>query len=73
MSRFRTEPKPDDIAAIRRIVASTGFFRPDEIAVAVELVEERLARGLEASGYHFVFAEDATAPFERFTVKGFGL
>lgn len=59
MLRFRTEPKPEDIAAVRRIVASTGFFRPDEIDIAVELVEERLDDGLEASGYHFVFADDA--------------
>jgi GNAT superfamily N-acetyltransferase len=37
-------------------VASTGFFYPDEVAVAEELVLERLAKG-PASGYHFVFAE----------------
>jgi ribosomal protein S18 acetylase RimI-like enzyme len=37
-------------------VASTGFFRDDEIEIAVELVEERLARGT-ASGYEFIFAE----------------
>ena len=59
MSIFRTEPTPDDIAAVRRIVTSTGFFRADEIDVAVELVEERLAEGLTASGYHFVFADRA--------------
>ena len=57
MTAFRTEPTRDDIAAVRRIVTSTGFFRPDEIDIAVELVEERLDQGLEASGYHFVFAE----------------
>jgi GNAT superfamily N-acetyltransferase len=55
--RFRDTPKPADVAAIRRIVESTGFFRPDESAVAVELVEDRLAKGLAASGYHFVFAD----------------
>ena len=48
-----------DVEAVRRLVASTGYFRPDEIAVAVELVEERLAKGLDASGYHFLFAEAA--------------
>jgi GNAT superfamily N-acetyltransferase len=41
---------------VRRIVESTGFFYPAECDVAVELVEERLAKG-EASGYYFVFAE----------------
>lgn len=53
---LREEVRPADLAAVRAIVASTGFFRPDEIDVAVELVEERLARGA-ASGYEFVFAE----------------
>lgn len=57
MAGFRTEPTPGDIAAVRRIVTSTGFFRPDEIDIAAELVEERLDQGLETSGYHFVFAD----------------
>ena len=47
---------PTDRDAVRRIVDRTGFFRPDEVDVAVELVEERLSRG-PASGYHFVFAQ----------------
>ena len=55
-SRFRYDVSPADAATIRRIVSGTGFFRDDEVAVAVELVEERLAKGT-ASGYHFVFAE----------------
>lgn len=54
---FRTEPRPTDIDAIRNIVASTGFFHDYEIDVAVELIEERLNQG-EASGYHFIFADD---------------
>lgn len=54
---LRAEPRAADIAAVRRIVASTGFFRPDEIDVAVELIEERLDLGLEKSGYHFLFAD----------------
>ncbi|MHB8898022.1 MAG: GNAT family N-acetyltransferase [Thermoguttaceae bacterium] len=41
---------------VRTIVESTDMFRPDEVDVAVELVDERLAKG-EPSGYHFVFAE----------------
>jgi GNAT superfamily N-acetyltransferase len=41
---------------VRRIVESTGFFHPGEIDVAVELVDERLAKG-PASGYHFIFAD----------------
>lgn len=53
---IRTEPCPADVAAIRRIVQSTGYFHAFEVDVAVELIEERLRRG-EASGYHFVFAD----------------
>jgi ribosomal protein S18 acetylase RimI-like enzyme len=47
---------PRDVAAVRDIVERTGFFRPDEVAIAVELLEERLARGA-ASGYQFVLAD----------------
>src|SRR5512137_787650 len=53
---FRYEPVQDDIRAVRAIVASTGFFNPAEIGIAVELVEERLEFG-DASDYFFVFAE----------------
>ena len=53
---FRYEPSETDAAAVRDIVASTGFFNAEEIDIAVELVEERLSRGGK-SGYHFVFAQ----------------
>jgi len=55
---FRTVPRSDDAVAIGAIVQSTGVFRHDEVDVAVELIEERLKRGIE-SGYYFVFAEHA--------------
>lgn len=55
---FRTDPRPSDSAAVRDIVASTGFFHDFEVDVAVELIDERLERGL-ASEYYFVFADDA--------------
>jgi len=53
---FRSEPRREDSQKVREIVAATGYFRPDEVDVAVELVDERLAKG-EESGYEFVFAE----------------
>ena len=53
---MRLQVQPADRDRVRQIVESTGMFRPDEIGVAVELVDERLAKG-EASGYHFAFAE----------------
>jgi len=55
---FRAEPRPADVVAVRTLVAATGFFSAEEIAVAAELVEERLARG-PASGYEFRFADAA--------------
>ena len=55
--RFRSKVRESDVSAIRRIVASTGFFAPAEIAVAVELAEECLQKGV-ARGYFFLFAED---------------
>jgi ribosomal protein S18 acetylase RimI-like enzyme len=53
---IRDSVVPADCDAIRKIVERTGFFRPDEIVVAVKRFEERLARG-PTSGLHFVFAE----------------
>lgn len=54
---FRSDARKGDVAAIEKIVASTGFFTRAELTVAVELIEERLRKGA-ASGYYFVFAED---------------
>jgi GNAT superfamily N-acetyltransferase len=54
---FRYQVLPEDRNVVRRIVDSTGFFYPDEIDMAVELVEANLEQGTE-SGYHFVFAHD---------------
>jgi ribosomal protein S18 acetylase RimI-like enzyme len=44
------------VEAVREVTASTGYFHDREIPVAVELAEERLAKGA-ASGYEFAFAE----------------
>lgn len=54
--RFRTDLAPGDREAVARMVAATGFFNPAEEAIAVELVDERSARGAK-SGYEFVLAE----------------
>jgi len=53
---FRYEVLPADVDTIREITVATGFFHDYEIPVAVELAEERLAKGT-ASGYEFVLAE----------------
>jgi len=54
--RVRTRARPADVRALRRLVASTGVFYPEERAIAVELLDERLRRGSK-SGYEFVFVE----------------
>lgn len=55
-SRLREEPIARDGAAVRELTAATGFFSDEEVAVAVELVDARLAQGV-ASGYRFLFAD----------------
>jgi GNAT superfamily N-acetyltransferase len=45
---------PHHPAAVRDILASSGFFYSDEIDVGVELAEDALAGG-PASGYYFIF------------------
>jgi D-alanine-D-alanine ligase len=54
--RFRTRPVPADVPALRRLVASTRVFDRAEQAIALELLEERLAHGAK-SGYAFILAE----------------
>jgi GNAT superfamily N-acetyltransferase len=58
---YRSSVEPADADAVRRIVESSGFFNPEEIEVAVELVVERLSKG-EKSGYFFLFAETGGRP-----------
>ncbi len=53
---FRSEPAAKDVAAVRAVVASTGFFSEEEVRIAEELVEVTLEKG-QAEGYHFVFLE----------------
>jgi acetoin utilization deacetylase AcuC-like enzyme/GNAT superfamily N-acetyltransferase len=46
----------EDASRIRSLVGATGYFTADEIAIAAELVEERLNNGVR-SGYEFILAE----------------
>lgn len=57
---WREEVWPSDVGLIQQMTADSGFFRPEEVAVAVELAEEYLAKG-EASGYRFIFARQGEA------------
>jgi ribosomal protein S18 acetylase RimI-like enzyme len=53
---LREQLRPGDEDAVRQLVESSGFFREDEVEVAVDLVRERRERGPD-SGYGFLFAE----------------
>jgi ribosomal protein S18 acetylase RimI-like enzyme len=53
---FRRTVVPGDREVVRFLAESTGFFYPDEVDIAVELVDEFLLKGTE-SGYNFLFCE----------------
>jgi GNAT superfamily N-acetyltransferase len=53
---FRLDAVPDDRRRVREIAASTEFFSPEEVEIAVELLDDRLVKGT-ASEYQFVFAD----------------
>lgn len=55
---LRVAARPTDSHAVRVIVASTGFFSAEEIAIAVELIDDRIANG-DSSHYQFIFADDS--------------
>lgn len=57
---WRETAEPPDVVRVSAIVEATGFFTTEEVAIARELVEERLAKGA-ASGYEFYFAEGGGA------------
>ena len=53
---WREDPSHSDADIVRDIITSSGFFSKEEIDVAVELVQERLNKGV-SSGYYFLFAD----------------
>jgi ribosomal protein S18 acetylase RimI-like enzyme len=54
--RYRFVPEARDIDGLRKLVSALDVFYPEERAVALELLEERMLRGAD-SGYFFVFAD----------------
>lgn len=57
---FRTRLRATDPTDIEQLVRETGFFSPEEIAIARELADDGLAQGT-GSHYRFVLADDADA------------
>lgn len=66
---FRETLQPEDRDRVGRVLTSSGYFRPDEIAVGLELVNEHLAQGT-ASGYHFIIADLPGDPCAGYTCYG---
>ncbi len=52
---IRTTLETDDRRAIAALLGATGFFNPEEIEVAMELVDDRLLHGA-TSHYRFLVA-----------------
>jgi len=57
MTRMRKEVRLSDVEKVKSIVHSTGFFTPEEIDMAGELLETYLKQG-ETSGYRFLFMDE---------------
>ena len=55
--KFRYEPLPEDQAVVRKLCLESKVFSREEVAIAEELVRERLAKGPD-SGYFFIFVEE---------------
>lgn len=66
---WRRQVRAEDRAAVRQLVAATGYFAPREVDVAAELVDDALARG-EASEYRFLFADAAGGRLDGYACYG---
>lgn len=53
---YRHAVTRNDLSNVRRILETSDIFKPHEIKVALELIEEWIAKGAQ-SGYYFIFAE----------------
>ncbi len=53
---IRRSLEPADREPLETLIRATGFFNPEEVEVALELVDDRLATG-EASHYRFLVGE----------------
>lgn len=58
-AELRATVRPSDRVRVREITAATRMFHAPEIEVAVELVDDRLARG-ETSDYLFRFFDEGS-------------
>lgn len=54
---FRAQVQAQDPGKVRDLVSATQFFYEHEVAIAQELVEETLSKGVDA-GYQFLFVDE---------------
>lgn len=59
--KIRRTIDTSDRPAIESLLVATAFFNTEEVAVAMELVDDRLANG-EGSHYRFIVAEEEGTP-----------
>jgi len=57
---IRTDLRPEDRTPLEQLLRETGFFNRQELEVALELVDDRLAHGAK-SHYRFLILEDEGA------------
>ncbi|MCX7064083.1 MAG: GNAT family N-acetyltransferase [Proteobacteria bacterium] len=57
---LRTEVRRSDRERIAQITTATEMFHPPEVAVAVELADDRLTKG-NTSDYQFLFVDEGDA------------
>jgi len=67
---FRAAVKPEDAQMVEALARASGVFNDMEIRIARELVEENLARGSEASGYHFLFFDGNDGALDGYVCYG---
>jgi ribosomal protein S18 acetylase RimI-like enzyme len=53
--------RPEDRTTVIEMLNATGFFRPDELEIAIEVLDEALAKGPDGH-YQSYVADDAGAP-----------
>jgi GNAT superfamily N-acetyltransferase len=68
MTTFRFSLVSEDADRVESLTRATGFFSPEEVAIARSLVVEALRDG-DASGYHFVMLD--AEPSDERTLVGF--
>jgi GNAT superfamily N-acetyltransferase len=54
--KVRRSLESGDRAPLEKLIRETSFFNPEEVGVALELIDDRLSEG-EASHYRFLVAE----------------